>query len=646
MSAPKPSIKDLLASAELAERMGDLAQSAAMYQRVLAKVPKHSKAKKALLKLRKGAVSGGGKITQGDANNLIGMLNAGAFEQVVEQVRSLLVHNSKEPFLYNIQGLALGQLEQPKAAIASFKNAVRLNPDFIEALNNLGMVLVKFKRADEALAPLGKAIAKRPHYHEAHNNMGAALTMLDRRADALQSFDQAIALKPDYANAYYSRAVLHKKMKNLDRAVADFEAALRITPNDPELHESLSFVCVDRRQPVRALEHIKEAVRLNPAKSDTRLRYAIQLNEQGMDDEAIVQLEQLLEQNPAHAEAWLILTGIGKAAPDSPHVAPMKALFEADGTDDLSKVHLGFALGKVLEDAGEHAAAFSYLREANDLNFARLTYRVEDENARMERLRTCYTSKAVAQLDGIGDPTRTPILVVGMMRSGTSLVEQILASHSQVFGAGELMAATVTAKDMGISEAIPGASEVQHFAQTYLAELTKTSDGSPRVTDKMPGNFVHVGLMKLAFPNIKIINMVRDPRDNCYSIYKNYFDTEAHQYAYNMEYLANFANQYKGLMAHWHRVFPGQVYDCRYEALIAGQEEESRKLIDYCELDWEPQILDFHKTERAVRTASVNQVRQRIYKTSVRSWERAADGLKPLIDALDRDLWSDYVQPG
>ncbi|MCP5074046.1 MAG: tetratricopeptide repeat protein [Rhodobacteraceae bacterium] len=644
MAPAKPSIKDILASAEQAEKTGDPGRAGSIYESILVNFPKHTKAKKALARLRKAAPSGGGgKITQADANNLIGALNAGAFEQVIEGVNALLVHNRKEPFLYNIQGLALGQLGKPKAAITSFKHAVKLNPNFVESLNNLGLLLVQQKRPEEALVQLGKAITKRPQYHEAHNNMGSALTLLNRSEQAMASFNTAIALKPDYANAFYSRGILHKQMQNPALAAADFETALGFTPNDAEIHESLSYVLVDMRQPELALSSIKEAVRLDPNKTESRLRYGIQLNEQGLDDAAVEQLEKLLEIEPGHAEAWRILTGIGKAGPDTSYIAKMELLFNAETTDDAAKVHLGFALGKVLEDVGEYKRAFSYLMAANDLNFARLTYSRAEEDARFDRLKQAYSVTAIAQASGSGDPSDVPILIVGMMRSGTSLVEQILASHSAVYGAGELMAATITAKSLGISEAMPKPGLRTEFAQTYLAELTRNSADSQRVTDKMPGNFAHIGLMRLAFPNIKIVNMVRDPRDNCYSIYKNYFDTGAHQYAYNLEDLANFANQYKSLMRHWHSVFPGQVYDCNYEALTANQEEESRKLLDYCGLEWQPQILDFHKTERSVRTASVNQVRQKIYKSSVRSWERVADDLRPLIDGLDQDLWSDYL---
>ncbi len=643
MSAAKPSIRDFLANAEQAERAGDLARAAAIYENILAHVPKHSKARKALLKLRKSAASGGGKITQADADSLIAALNSRAFEQVVDRCGALLVHNRKEPFLYNIQGLALGQLGRSKAAISSYKQAVKLNPAFAESLNNLGMLLVSLDRPEEAVVQLNKAIKVRPSYLEAHQNLGVALTTLGRLAEALKAYDKAIELNPKYANALNSRAALYNQMMQPDKAIQDYESALRITPDDSEIHANLSYALVSAGHSEAGLARIEKAVQLNSKNTAALLRYAIQLNEHGRNDEAKDQLRSLLALEPKHAEALRILSGLQKVTADAAFVPVMKDLMSDPETDADSKVHLGFGLGKALEDMGDHETGFSYLKTANDLNFARLSYSQADENVRFAQLKNTFSAVAVKDFGPARNTATQPILIVGMMRSGTSLVEQILASHSQVWGAGELMAATQNAAKTNISEGSIDPDEVSQFAVGYLAELSRNADNSPRITDKMPGNFAHIGLMKLAFSNVKIVNMVRDPRDNCYSIYKNFFDTAAHQYAYDLEHLANFANQYKSLMRHWHNVFPGQIYDCNYEALTENQEEESRKLLAYCELDWEPQILDFHKTKRSVRTASVNQVRQKIYKSSVRSWERVADGLKPLIDGLDRDLWSEYL---
>ena len=643
MSSAKPTIKDILVSAEQAERTGDPARAVAIYSSILAKFPKHFKAKTALKRLQKSAGGGGNRMTQVDANQLGQLLNQGAFEQVLERISLLLVHNRKEPFIYNIQGLAHSQLNHAAAAVTSFKHALKLNPNFVEVYNNLGMALITGNRPQEALVPLQKAIALRATYPEAHHNLGVALAALGRGAEALEAYDRAITLKRDYANAYNSRGALHKSMDAPQLAIADLRKALEFFPDDAEACSNLSGVYAIIGDSTAAVHFGQRAVELRPENVSFRHSLAILLNGLGENGQAREQLIALLEVEPNHADALRVLATIENPAPDAPLALKIKTLLDLDATPAADKVQLGFALAKMNEDIGAFEAGFTYLKQANDTNFGLLDYDVSQENAAFDRLKHAYTEKSVAARAGTGNPTQTPILIVGLMRSGTSLVEQILASHSQVWGAGELMAATRLLDTLGIEQDFPTERQVQEFGQQYLKDLTVNSEGKPRVTDKMPGNFRHIGMMKLAFPNIKIINMVRDPRDNCYSIYKNFFDTQAHQYAYHLEYLANFANQYKSLMAHWDTLFPGQIYDCNYEALTANQEEESRKLLAYCGLEWEPQVLEFYKTKRVVRTASVNQVRQKIYKTSVRSWERVSDGLAPLIDGLDTELWSDYL---
>ena len=642
MSPAKPTVKDLIAAAEAAEKAGDIARAGAIYSNILAKFPKHSKAKKAMTRLKR-QDGGGQRMTQADASQLAQMLNAGAFEQVLVAVGQLLVHNRKEPFLYNIQGLAHVQLEQIKPAITAYKHALRLNTNFVEARNNLGMALIKDNRPEDAVSEFKSALAQKPTYPEALHNMGVALASLERNDEALEAYNKAIAAKPDYANAYNSRGALLNAIDETEKAIEDYKTALKFMPQDAEAYSNLANVYATLGNSVDAIANAAEAARRSPGNISKLWGHAVLLNEAGDKEAARVQLEAALKIEPNHAQTLHSLATMDKADADSPVLSTLKRLINDPATSDIDTVHLGFGLGKMCEDIGAFEEGFTYLKKANDANFSLLEYDPKDEDDKFSKIKATYTKEAMASYPGTGNPTRMPILVVGMMRSGTTLVEQIISSHSQVFGAGELMAATKNLSGLSIGPGNLNPKEVDTFAAGYLHELEKRANGHAHVTDKMPANFVHVGLMKLAFPNIKIVNLVRDPRDNCYSIYKNFFDTHAHQYAYHLEYLARYANHYKDLMNHWHEVLPGAVYDCKYEDLIADQEVQSRKLLEYCELEWEPQVLEFHKTERAVRTASVNQVRQKIYKSSVRSWERVEDGLQPLISNLDPDLWSDYL---
>jgi len=643
MAPAKPTIKDVLASALRAEKSGDTAKAVSIYSAILAKFPKHSTAKKALRQLQKTATPGSTRMTQVDANELGQLLNQGQFEQVLERVQLLQVHNRKEPFLYNIQGIAQTNLGQPSAAITSFKHAIKLNPNFVEAYNSLGLSLIQSGRAQEALAPLQQAVSKRPDYPEAHHNLGVALAALAQNNEALLAYNQAISLRLDYANAFNSRGALFVSLNDFSAAIEDYKHAQSLLPADAEVCQNLAAVYADSGNLEAALTQALTAVEFAPENVSYLQTAAGFHNDLGQNTKAVELLERALLIDPNHAPSLGLRVSIGQPDEAVGHIARMEKLFDNTATETVDKVHLGFALAKLHESADDFGKSFEVLTKANGYKFGLLEYDLDHENKMFSALKKAYTPTTVKGFSGVGNPSKTPILIVGLMRSGTSLVEQILASHSQVWGAGELMAATHHAEQLKISNVIPTAEQASEFADAYLSDLKMHAGNADHVTDKMPANFHYIGLMKLAFPNIKIINMVRDPRDNCYSIYKNYFDTQAHQYAYHLEHLANFANQYKSLMAHWHALFPGQIYDCKYEALTANQEPETRKLLAYCDLEWEPQVLDFHKTKRAVRTASVNQVRQKIYQTSVRSWERVSDGLAPLIDGLDRDLWSEYL---
>ncbi len=646
MPPKKPSVKDLLQTADQAQKAGDPARAQAIYAAILAKFPKHGKAKKELSRLQK--ITGGNtnRMTAADAQQLGEMLNRGMFAEVLDQVRLLMVHNRKEPFLYNIQGLAQTNLDQNKPAITSFKQAIRLNPAFAEAYNNLGLVHIKNNDASAALVPLKKAISLKPAYAEAHHNLGVALAALEDHAAALAAYNKALELRPAYANALNSRGNLFATMKKYAEATADLKAALQLVPNDAEVISNLGAVLSDLGQAEEAIDYAEKAVQLEPENLDYLASLAVYLNAAGRFDQARARLQELIARQPTHGDAFLSLAGMEKATPDSPLIAQVEAALASKQAEPRDQVRLGFALAKMREDLGQYDSAFEALKAANSLNYQLLEDSDMDRDTAFAAIKQAYSPEAVAALAGQGNPTDVPIFVVGLMRSGTSLVEQILASHSQVYGGGERMFAPDLVKELGIGTGLPTEPQIAEFGTRYVEQLQSLAPQAARVTDKMPANFFHIGLIKLALPNAKIINLVRDPRDNGYSIYKNFFDTEAHRYAYDLQDLARFANQYKSLMAHWHKLFPGQIYDCVYEDLIADQEAQSRKLLEYCALPWEPEVLAFHKTRRAVRTASVNQVRRKIYNSSVRSWEHVAQGLAPYIERLDPDLWAQYLGSG
>ena len=302
---------------------------------------------------------------------------------------------------------------------------------------------------------------------------------------------------------------------------------------------------------------------------------------------------------------------------------------------------MAFALAADAEKRGDVDAVGRWLDLANGTYRATLPPLPVPDATRFAQARRMFSDGVPKRLLGAGNPSARPIFVVGLMRSGTTLVEQIIASHSAVRAAGELEAATQFGTPVMSKGTRAAPKDIAAFADSYLGVLDAIDTDHAHTVDKMPANFFLVGLLHAAFPNAKIINTVRDPRDTCFSIWKNYFDTHAHQYAYNQAELAAFANDYKSLMNFWDAVLPdGTIYHIRYEDLVADQEGESRRLMNHLGLPWEDGVLDFHKARGAVRTASVNQVRQEMYATSPQAWAPYSEHLSTLLDGLDPALWA------
>lgn len=638
-----PSVKQQLDDASSFAKTGNAQAAAQIYRAILTRFPKHSTARKALQRLQKKPAGGPSGLSQGDANYLLDLVNSGQFELAEQAAKQLAQMHPSEPFLFSILGVCQARLGKSTDAATNYKWALKLNPEFVEVYNNLGSLLVETGKPKEAVSYLRKAISKRPGYPEAHHNIGAAHMALGDRDMALQSFDRAVELDPKYANALNSRGSLLNKLGNYSAAIDDYKRALAITPNDADVLANYSYALSSNGQSNDALSMLEKAIKFNPQNIEANFRYGIQLNELGRTKDAIKAFKAVLELDPNHAEALRLITSVQKLDGADPIVVTMQQLLVRAQTQGMDRVHLGFGLGKIYEDLGQFKKSAEYLKVGNDTYRGMLEYSQEESKAQFDLLKSVFTPDFVSRFKGAGSDSITPIFIVGLMRSGTSLIEQIISSHSSVFGAGELMAASQHSQGIYDHLAETTKDEVTTFSQSYLESLTANSGSAARVTDKMPGNFQHIGLLKLAFPRAIFVNMVRDPRDTCFSIYKNFFDTTAHQYAYNLEELALWANRYKDLMGFWHDLFPGGVYDCTYEAMIADQEGETRKLLAHCDLPWEDQVLDFHKSKRAVRTASVNQVRQKIYKSSVKAWQNYEEDLHPLIDGLDPDLWNAYL---
>lgn len=371
------------------------------------------------------------------------------------------------------------------------------------------------------------------------------------------------------------------------------------------------------------------------------------LKSQGKIDEASDCYQQVMAQQPDYTQAHFTYAGIHNYEDTSdPHLQSMLELYQKSGPNAESRIHLAFALAKAFEDVGDFAKAFEYLKAGNNLRFREFNYDIESDKDLIENIMQTFSGDAISNLRVNAEVSDRPIFIVGMPRSGTSLVEKILASHSDVYGAGELdyMFALGTSRFRGDSDTFEyqpletyAPSTFEMVGKSYLEQIALLDKQAIRVTDKMPFNMMMVGLIGISLPNAKIIHCVRDAKDTCLSIYKQNFTTGNYRFAYDMKTVAQFHNEYTKLMKHWHACMPNRIYDVSYELLTQDPEAEIRKLLAACNLDFEKNCVDFEKTKAVVKTASAFQVRQPMYTSSVGLWAKYQEFLGPMLDELSAD---------
>lgn len=369
------------------------------------------------------------------------------------------------------------------------------------------------------------------------------------------------------------------------------------------------------------------------------------LKSKGRFSEASDLYLQVMEQQPAYTQAHFSYSAIHRYRDKSdPHLNLMLELNQKSGLSKENKIHLAFALAKAFENIGDYPEAFKYLKTGNDLRFSEFNYQIDGDKELIQSIIKSFSSEAMSQVQVDPQTSNRPIFIVGMPRSGTSLVEKIISSHSDVFGAGELdyifaLGTSLFLKETRNYQFAPlsyySKQSFELFGKSYLEKIELLDHKASRLTDKMPFNMMMIGLIRIAIPNAKIIHCVRDARDNCLSIYKQNFTTGNYRFAYDLKTVGQFHKLYQLLMKHWHKVMPGVIYDVSYEALTLNPEVEIRNLLAACDLEWEDECLNFEKTEGIIKTASAYQARQPIYTSSVRLWEKYGENIQPLLDELD-----------
>jgi len=482
-----------------------------------------------------------------------------------------------------------------------------------------------------------------------HGDQIEAMRLLARIGIARKVFDDAqlllaavLKLAPDYRAARTEHAEVLIELHREADARRELEQLMQEDPQNRLYYQGLyATACVGVGEHERAIALYRELLTGTPADADVQLSIAHAQKTLGQRDEAIASYHRAAQCRRGFGDAYWSLANLKTYRFKPDELAHMRAL-QADAALNVEdRAHLCFALGKALEDGGSFAESFKYYELGNALKKADSRYRAEIIENNTEKQIALCTDEFFASRRGWGVPDADPIFIIGLPRSGSTLLEQILASHSQVEGTQELatvqqIVATLRGRDdpryPGILAEL-GAPELRQLGERYLEASRIYRHDKPYFVDKMPNNFRHLGLIHLMLPRAKIIDARREPIACCFSNFKQLF-ARGQEFTYSMEDIARYYRTYVELMRHWDRVLPGWVLRVKYEDVVQDLEGNVRRILDFCGLKFEPACMEYHKTVRSVRTASSEQVRQPIYRESLEQWKHFEPWLAPLIEAL------------
>ncbi|MDR3525921.1 MAG: sulfotransferase [Rhizomicrobium sp.] len=553
-----------------------------------------------------------------------------------------------------------------REAEEKYRALLAVAPNHGAALHRLGLVCIQAGRLEEAKNFLQRAAAAAPADAAVHHHLGLLLLRLGFPSDAAREAEAALERNPDLAEAWSTLGAARTALGETDKALACLNRAIALSPDDPEIFKTLGQVALQRDLPDAALDFFDKALARQPRAITAQLGRAEALAALGRQGDALVASEEAIRLDPGYANAIAmrgsVLKQLGRLteaenafahavqlAPEvpafhralgetrrygegDPRLPPLERLLaREDRLPAAQKVELHFAMFKAYDDLARHQEAFQHVACGNAIYRQTIPYDEAGVFGFFDELKNRFPAgQRVA-----ANATEQPVFIVGMPRSGTSLVEQMLASHPQVFGAGE----RTWFGDL-IGEMLPGYPQVmpsdgaRQLGARYSERLRALAPGAARITDKLPANFRHLGLIHQSLPNAKILHIQRDARDTCFSCYSKLFRSGLN-FAYELGELGRYYNAYEVLMTHWRTALPAdRLLEIQYETLVADFEHEAKRIVEFCGLNWNAACLRFYENKRAVRTLSEFQVRRPLFSDSIGRWRAYQPWLGPLLDAL------------
>ncbi len=540
-----------------------------------------------------------------------------------------------------VDALKKHQEKDFKGALKGYDKVLKITPDLPEALNFQAMAHHELGRNVKARGILEKLLKQKPDFLEAKNNLGNVQMEMGNLDEALEIFTEILQSGHETAEIYYNLgSVLFQKQSHPKAAIALTRAA-EIDPKHGDAFLLLGDSLRELNDSQGAIEAYEKAIELKPEDYSPLAklgRISIVAGDFDMAKEAFT---RALAINPDVPEARQGLLKIGDSSTPE-KIEEIKDQLD-DATDDLRKMNLSFILGDAYAKNKDYDSSFKHYCEANALAQQDINYTLEGNLAFLDAVAEVFNPEFLEENFGKGHDSLAPIFILGMPRSGTTLTEQILASHPMVDARGEMKILGKFASGLNIEIDRPvsfpfslkllGDEIFQKLGKNYLDVANLNKQGKYRLTDKMPSNFQYVGLIHLILPNARIIHCKRNPIDTCISNFTKNF-RNGQYFSYDLEWLGKYYRGYDKLMTHWETVLPGKMLSVQYEETVGDIEAQARRILAHCGLPWEPSVLDFHKTERPVWTASAEQVRKPIYDSSVERWRRYERHISPLLEAL------------
>lgn len=507
---------------------------------------------------------------------------------------------------YNNLGNVLVDRGQLQQAFGAYQNALKIIPNHPMLLNNLGHVLQLQDEGEKAIRWFNKAIDQDPDYADAYVNLGNALRDRGSQKEALGAYQRAIKINPVLSEAFINLGFLLNKMNRFDDAIPVFESSIEIDPDNSMAYMGLGSAFLGAGEPSKAIEFYSRVLEIDPDYTQVYRRMASAFMELRQWDSAIAIYQQAIARHPGLGAAYMGLSNLKNCAQDKQMVEVMEQIYLDPKTKPEDLKFISFALGKAYADLADYDKSFACFEKGNQLGRDSQQYDVNPEIAYFEKLKSTFDTDEFMPIDGVDSNRINPIFIVGLPRSGKTLLETMLARHPQIAAAGEQdflkdmlesvgdlnnpMTLVAQLKNLSGEEALK-------VAQEYLKKFDRFSAENKFIVDTMPINFYFVGFIKLLFPEAKVIHCYRQPMDACWFVYQKCFHNETYRFSYDLDTLAVYYRGYADLLDHWHKVFPGFIYDLEYEKLVTDTQREMSKLFSFLDLEWDGVTLEQYEND-------------------------------------------------